>query len=666
MSEGPIVGRYVLERMIASGGMGTIWLALDSRLKRRVSLKLMAPHLASVPVARHRFAQEAIALGRFRNRHVVEIHDFDVEGEVPYLVMELLEGEDLESLLARRERLKPDAVAPLLDQLAQALSDIHMAGVIHRDLKPANLFIATVDGQKVVKVLDFGLALVEEDANLALQKYGLAGTPRYMSPEQMRGQPDLDFRSDLWSLAVVLYRLLTGHFPFSADTLEALRRGDSSHAPIPPSSLVPELGAEMDAFFTRALAADRARRFPSARDLADAFSAQVRTARPARAAKILIVDDEPNTLDLMQQLFRKQIQSSAYEFIAAFNGEEALEMLRQHPDTDVVLSDINMPKMDGLTFLSRVGEVNSLVKVIIVSAYGDMNNIRTAMNRGAHDFLVKPYNFQDLKATLEKTLKHVGELRRMLRSTEENDLLRMFVNGGVVDRVLSMVREPREVAGERVEGTVVFIDVEDFTPVIQGEQPVAAIRRLNANFEVIVPELTAHGGVVDKFVGDAVMAVFQGQGHLERALGACLSARQQLRAMAFRNGDQSAYAHGVCISVASGELLSGSIGARSLGRLDYTVLGSVVNTAAWLAGLAKRDQILVRADLGARLEPAFECQAVGPVQLPGSSVWVPILEVISRKQLVVSSKEPTASFESSKESVQPALAALSAAPDEEL
>jgi serine/threonine protein kinase len=660
MSEGTIAGRYSLERMIARGGMGTIWLAFDTRLKRRVSIKLMAPHLVSLRAARQRFAQEAIAVARFRNRHVVQIHDFDSEGEVPYLVMELLEGEDLEELLTRRERLTPAAVAPLLDQVAQALTDVHTAGVIHRDLKPANLFVTRVDGQKIVKVLDFGLALLDADSSALLQSQGLAGTPRYMSPEQMRGQRDLDHRSDLWSLAVVAYRLLTGQFPFSSDTLEALRRGDTSVTPIPASSVAPELGPEADAFFARALAAERAQRITSARELADAFSTQVLATRPGRAAKILVVDDEPDMALVIKQRFRKQVQDSLYSFLFAANGEEALEMLRQHPDTDVVLSDVNMPKMDGLTFLSRVGEVNSLVKVIIVSAYGDMSNIRTAMNRGAFDFLVKPFNFQDLKTTLDKTLKHVRELRRMLRSTEENDLLRMFVSGGVVERVLSAVREPQEVAGERVEGTVVFIDVKDFTPVIHGEQPVTAIRRLNSNFEVIVPELTAHGGVVDKFVGDAVMAVFRGQGHLKRALDACLSARKQLHIMAFRNGEQSPYVHGVCMGVDSGELLAGNIGARTLGRLDYTVLGNVVNTAAWLAAVADRDRLLIREELSARLEPDFECLVAGTRQLPGTKAPVSVREVVSRKQTVLTAAEPTASFQSNKEDEQPLMAALKA------
>ncbi|SEL15927.1 Serine/threonine protein kinase [Stigmatella aurantiaca] len=661
MSERLIGGRYVLERRIAGGGMGAIWLALDSQLQRHVALKLLADHRISSPDARQRFAQEAKAVARLHHPHVVQIHDYGVDGDVPYIVMERLEGEDLEALLERRQRLTPAAVVPLLNQAARALTAAHGAGVIHRDLKPANLFLARIDGEEVLKVLDFGLALLDVDAEARLQAKELAGTPRYMSPEQMRGQPGLDPRTDLWSLAVVLYRLLTGQFPFSADALEALRSGSVSPAVIPPSSVVPKLGVEVDDFFARALAAEPSLRFASVRDMAAAFSELVLTGQPAQAAKILVVDDEPDIELVMRMRFRKQIQEGAYEFIFAANGEVALEMLRQHPDTDAVLSDLNMPKMDGLTFLSRVGEVHPLVKVVIISAYSDMSNIRTAMNRGAFDFLVKPINFQDLKATLEKTLKHVAALRRMLRSTEENDLLRMFVHGGIVDRVISAVRVPQGGVGERVEATVAFIDLKDFTRVIREEQPEAALRRLNSNFEVIVPELTSRGGLVDKFVGDAVMAVFRGQGHLGRALDACLSVRQQLRALAFRSGDQSPYAHGVCIGVASGDLLSGSIGARALGRLDYTVLGDVVNTASRLASLAERDQILIREELGDRLSSSFECVAVGTRQLPGVSASVLISQVICRRERVLTVSDATPSVVPAAPSEQPVMAAKSSA-----
>ena len=288
--------------------MGAIWLALDTQLQRRVALKLLADHRVSSPDARQHFAQEAKAVARLHNPHVVQIHDYGVDGDVPYIIMERLEGEDLEALLERRQRLTPAAVAPLLNQVARALTAAHTAGVIHRDLKPANLFLARIDGEEVLKVLDFGLALLDVGVVPPVHGKELAGTPRYMSPEQLRGQLDLDQRTDLWSLAVVLYRMLTGQFPFPVDALEALRVGGSHVTATPPSTVVPELGAETDAFFAHALAPDPARRFSSARELAAAFSALVLAGRPIRAAKILIVDDEPDMALVMQQRFRKQIQ----------------------------------------------------------------------------------------------------------------------------------------------------------------------------------------------------------------------------------------------------------------------------------------------------------------------------------------------------------------------
>ena len=130
---------------------------------------------------------------------------------------------------------------------------------------------------------------------------------------------------------------------------------------------------------------------------------------------------------LIKQKFRKQIRSNQYEFLFAYNGKEALEKLEQHPDTDLVLSDINMPEMDGLTLLSKLHEMNPLLKAVIVSAYGDMDNIRTAMNRGAFDFVTKPINFEDLTITMEKTLEHVRHIRDTLRAVKQRYPRREFV-----------------------------------------------------------------------------------------------------------------------------------------------------------------------------------------------------------------------------------------------
>jgi serine/threonine protein kinase/class 3 adenylate cyclase len=635
MSGRQIGGRYVLERQVATGGMGTIWVAFDPQLQRRVALKLLtSQRVSSSDAARRQFESEAHAIARLRHPNVVQIHDYGIDGDAPYLVMELLEGEDLETRLERRGRLSPTVLATLLNQAARALTAAHAAGIVHRDLKPANFFLVREEGQEVLKVLDFGLARLmrrPEGAEPGESGAGLFGTLRYMSPEQMRDEPHLDHRGDLWSLAVVAYRALTGQFPLDPRNVGGLLSGTFRPPAVPASSLVPELGPAVDAFFARALDVDPAGRFASAHELASAFAALVESCRSSRPAKILVVDDEPDVEVLMRQRFRKQLRASVYEMHFASNGEDALEKLRQHPDTDVIISDINMPRMDGLTFLSHVGSVSPLAKVIIVSAYSDMRNIRTAMNRGAHDFVVKPLDFQDLEATLAKTLKHVAELRQAVRSTEENQLLRLFVHGGIVERVLPLVRGPGLMSSERVEATVAFVDVKDFTPVTRHESPEAVIQRLNANFEVIVPELTSRGGVVDKFIGDAVMAVFRGPGHLDRAVEACMAVRQQLQAMAFRGGEQSPYVHGVSIGLDSGALVSGNLGGAALGRLDHSVLGDVVNTAARLASLAGREQILISDALRQRLEASFACEPAGERHLPGTGAPLAVHAIVGRR-----------------------------------
>jgi serine/threonine protein kinase/class 3 adenylate cyclase len=612
--------------------MGAIWAAFDPQLHRRVAIKLTTSQRLSSEGARRQFEKEAKAIAQFHHPNVVQIHDFGLDGDEPYIVMELLEGEDLESRLRRREKLPPAQVAQLLTQIARALAAAHTASIIHRDLKPANLFIARIDGQEVVKILDFGLVrLQSRTPDITPESMdGMVGTLRYMSPEQIRGDQGLDHRSDLWSIAVVMYRAVTGRFPFTLDAVGTLLNGTFFPPDTAPSTILPELGPELDRFFSKALHPDPAQRFQSAQEMAAVFASIVQNARP-QAAKILVVDDEPDVEMLLRQAFRKQIRDNIYELSFAADGEDAMDRLRQNPDIDVILTDINMPRMDGLEFLSRVGEVNPLAKVIIVSAYSDMANIRTAMNRGAYDFLTKPLDFQDLEATLGKTLKHVAEARQMMRSIEENALLRMFVQSAVLERLRPLTQGPASLSGERVEATIVFLRLQDFTPVVRQLSPEIVIQRLNEHFQVLLPELTSRGGAVDRFLGDSVRVVFRGSGHLRQALEACLAAREQLRAVAAARTEPAAAPHGLCIGLDSGEVVLGGIGSPELGRLDYTMVGEPVDGSARLATVAGPGEILISDRLRQRAALEFECRPVGARMLPGASVPAPVHDVVGRR-----------------------------------
>ncbi|WP_437963034.1 protein kinase domain-containing protein [Sorangium sp. So ce119] len=624
-----IARKYTLRREIGRGGMGVIWEAFDQALRRPVALKVMTPEHVTSDSARRRFEREATAIARLRNEHIVQIHDYGIDEDCPYIVMELLEGEDLEHRLARERQLSPSATLALLRQIAAGLQAASSAGIVHRDLKPANVFMARKEPGECVKLLDFGVVwtLFEGSDEAQQSSFGKAiGTPAYMSPEQVRAVAP-DHLSDLWSLGVIAYRALTGRPPFVARGVGELLISICTDPFPPPSSLVPALPPGFDGFFARALAKDPAQRFQSAREFVAAFAAVVEVS--SGPTKILVVEDEPDVALMMRLQFRQKIRDGVYEFIFADNGEAALHELRRHPDIDVILTDIKMPVMDGLTFLGRVPEVNPFAKTVMMSAYGDMANIRCAMNQGAFDFLLKPIHCADLEATIDKTIKHVAELRRNARSDEENKILRQFTSAALVERIREM-GPAIALASEAVMATVAFIDIFQFTRVTKERPPGEAMRLLRANFEVIVPELMAKGGVVDKFLGDAVMAVFQGPEHLSRALSACVIVRAQMAAVARRAGESSPYAQGICVGLSTGQVLSGSIGSQAYGRLDYTVLGEAVNAAAHLARAAVPGEILVDAPVREAAQALFDFEEVGARSLLPGAPPVDVFNVVRR------------------------------------
>ncbi|MGK3962722.1 protein kinase [Sorangium sp. So ce118] len=278
LAEGSVIaGRYRLERMLARGGMGSIWVARHLQLDVGVAVKLMASEYAASTTARARFEREARAAAQLKIPNVVHVHDYGIEDDTPFLVMELLEGEDLETRLAREGRLTGAATLTIVTQVCKALRRAHEMGVIHRDLKPANLFLSRQDEDELVKVLDFGIAKAEGMllAGKETKTGTLVGSPYYMSPEQVRRSKSLDRRSDLWSVGVIIYRCLTGRLPFPGEEIgEVFVAICTEDFPL-PSSLAPELGPEVDRFFARALMRDPEHRFQSASELAEAFHAAV-------------------------------------------------------------------------------------------------------------------------------------------------------------------------------------------------------------------------------------------------------------------------------------------------------------------------------------------------------------------------------------------------------
>ena len=344
-------------------------------------------------------------------------------------------------------------------------------------------------------------------------------------------------------------------------------------------------------------------------------------------AKILVADDEVDLEMLIKQKFRRQIREQKYEFVFALNGNDALQKIIDNPDVSVVLSDINMPEMDGLTLLSRITADNPLIKAVMVSAYGDMENIRTAMNRGAFDFVCKPVNFDDLELTIEKTIMHVAQIKETLKAIKENDILRMYVDENVLKFMGTREYEESLMTNETVDATVMFIDICSFTAISENAPADVVVKLLNKYFEVMVKEILAQGGHVDKFIGDAIMAVFRGDYHLDRAVEASLAVRKQIEALPKQKTDVTFSPH-VAIGINSGEVISGNIGSASLRRLDYTVIGDIVNTAQRLQAAAGASEIFINDSCFEKIKESFHCEKIGEISLKNKANTMMVYQVM--------------------------------------
>ncbi len=344
-------------------------------------------------------------------------------------------------------------------------------------------------------------------------------------------------------------------------------------------------------------------------------------------SKILVVDDETDLEVLIKQKFRKEIREKEYEFLFAVNGKDALDKIAKEPDVDIVLSDINMPEMDGLTLLSRLHEISPLIKAVIVSAYGDMENIRTAMNRGAFDFITKPIDFIDLSLTMAKTIKHALYLKDTLKAIKENNILKMYVDENVLNFMGSSEYESTLMDNETIDATVVFIDICGFTAISETAPANTVVTMINAYFDEMVKEIMAQNGIIDKFIGDAIMAVFKGEFHLDRAIDASLAVRNKINKLE-APADGLQFRPKVSIGIKSGEMISGNIGSVSLKRLDYTVIGDTVNTAARLQDAAEQNQIIVCESCYLKVKESFKFKEVGSIALKNKANPVSIYEVL--------------------------------------
>ncbi len=277
---GIIAAKYRVDRVLGRGAMGEVFAATHLGLDQRVAIKVL---LATRSTQAHeRFLREARAVVPLRSQHVTRVSDVGtLESGAPYLAMELLDGRDLDAVLEERGRLPiPEAVEYVL-QVCEAVGEAHRNGIVHRDLKPANLFLTTrADGSPCVKVLDFGVSKVAGAAGLKLTTEGQAvGSPFYMSPEQMLGKLDVDERSDIWALGVILYELIAGRTPFHCETMVALQTAVLVKPPSPLATYLPDAPPQIEAIILQCLDKERERRWSNVA----AFAAALMPFAPPRA-----------------------------------------------------------------------------------------------------------------------------------------------------------------------------------------------------------------------------------------------------------------------------------------------------------------------------------------------------------------------------------------------
>jgi serine/threonine protein kinase len=272
-----VAERYRLVKRLGEGGMGAVWLADHVTLKSQVAIKLLHGTVQDSDDGLKRFLREAQAAAQLRSPHVVQILEHGVDGNVPFIAMELLEGESLATRLARLSTLSLGQTARIVTHIARAIGKAHDAGIVHRDLKPDNVFIVHNDDEEIIKVLDFGIAkmdhLAEPAAKISTQAGSLLGTPHYMSPEQVRGQ-GVDWRSDLWSLAIIAFECVCGRLPFDGKTVGDILVLICSE-PLPVPSTLRTLPPAFDQWFAKAASRDPEKRFQSAKEMADALRAIV-------------------------------------------------------------------------------------------------------------------------------------------------------------------------------------------------------------------------------------------------------------------------------------------------------------------------------------------------------------------------------------------------------
>src|SRR3954471_1183917 len=383
---------------------------------------------------------------------------------------------------------------------------------------------------------------------------------------------------------------------------------------------------------------------------------------------ILVVDDEPDLEALVLQKFRRQIRDGAVNFVFARDGIEALQSIEARPEVDMVVSDINMPRMDGLSLLQKLQEADDKKSTIIVSAYGDMSNIRTAMNRGAFDFLTKPIDFGDLELTIDKTIRHVEMMRDARRRQAEAERAHASLSRYFSPQIASRLATIGDSDGMEVhwrEVAVIFTDITGFTSLVETAAPDVLGALLGEYVGGMTDVVFAHEGTVAKIIGDAIQVLFNAPGdqpdYARRAIACAHDLDIWAEAFRARWKDKGVNFGATRIGVHAGSALVGNFGGSRF--FDYTAYGDTINTAARLEAANKHlgTRICVSA-AAADSAGNFQGRPVGNISLRGRSEPLRAFEPLQDARFKTTANaqygEAFAKLEAGDAAAMPAFAAL--------